>query len=74
MFKFRSYTPELLDGRDIPELDLFQNLKEFSVTFWNGTEFVQQWDSRANQTQNKLPKLVKIYLSKYMVVILQNNF
>jgi prepilin-type N-terminal cleavage/methylation domain-containing protein len=56
-----------IENSNVGFLSVFvQNLKEFSVTFWNGTEFVQQWDSRANQTQNKLPKLVKIYLSKYI--------
>jgi 2-polyprenyl-3-methyl-5-hydroxy-6-metoxy-1,4-benzoquinol methylase len=38
MFKKRSYFSELLDGTDLPELDLFQNLKElhFINTYLGG--------------------------------------
>jgi general secretion pathway protein J len=41
------------------------DLKDFSVTFWNGSEYRREWDSTANDTQNKLPKLVKIHLESY---------
>ncbi len=44
---------------------LVPDLKEFSLSFWNGTEYQREWDSTANDTQGKLPKLVKIHLQSY---------
>ncbi|BBH52568.1 PulJ/GspJ family protein [Fluviispira sanaruensis] len=41
------------------------DIKEFRVLFWNGNEYRQEWDTTANDTQNKLPKLVKIHLESY---------
>lgn len=44
---------------------LVSDLKDFSVSFWNGNEYRREWDSTANDTQSKLPKLVKIHLESY---------
>lgn len=44
---------------------LVPDLKDFSVSFWNGSEYQKEWDSTANDTQGKLPKLVKIHLESY---------
>ncbi|KAB8031996.1 PulJ/GspJ family protein [Fluviispira multicolorata] len=41
------------------------DIKEFKVQFWNGSDYREEWDSTANDTQNKLPKLVKIHLEAY---------
>lgn len=44
---------------------LVPDLKSFSLEFWNGNEYQKEWDSSANDTQNKIPKLVKIHLETY---------
>lgn len=45
---------------------IVSDLKDFSVLFWNGNDFQKDWDSTANDTQNKLPKLVKVRLESYL--------
>ncbi|APJ03272.1 type II secretion system protein [Silvanigrella aquatica] len=42
------------------------DLKDFYVSFWDGHEYRTSWDSTTNETQNKLPKLVKIHLESYI--------
>ncbi len=57
---------ENIDGQGVGFLEVIvPELKDFSVSFWNGSEFQKEWDSTANDTQNKLPKLVKIHLECY---------
>ncbi len=41
------------------------DLKSFSLEFWNGNEYQKEWDSTANDSQGKLPKLVKIHLETF---------
>jgi 2-polyprenyl-3-methyl-5-hydroxy-6-metoxy-1,4-benzoquinol methylase len=60
MFKFRSYTPELLDGSDIPELDLFQNLKEL--------HFINKYLGGYRITFDALKKLIHQSNSNYSIV------
>lgn len=55
-----------IDGQGVGLLEVIvPDLKDFSVSFWNGNEYRKEWDSTANDTQNKLPKLVKIHLESY---------
>lgn len=42
---------------------LLSDIEDFSLEFWDGNDFQKDWNSQ--QTQNKLPKLVKIHLSSY---------
>lgn len=44
---------------------LVPDLSSFSLEFWNGNEYQKEWDSTANNTQGKLPKLVKIHLETF---------
>lgn len=46
---------------------LLEDIEGFSIKFWDGNQFRDDWDSQANDTQNKLPKLVKIHLSVYEI-------
>lgn len=45
---------------------LVPELKNFSLEFWDGRQFRKEWDSSANDTQNKIPKMVKIQLETYI--------
>lgn len=44
------------------------DLKSFSLEFWNGSEYQKEWDSTANDSQGKLPKLVKIHLETFFPI------
>jgi general secretion pathway protein J len=57
---------ENIDNQGVGFLEIIvPDLKDFSVSFWNGNEYRREWDSTANDTQGKLPKLVKIHLESY---------
>jgi prepilin-type N-terminal cleavage/methylation domain-containing protein len=45
---------------------LISELKEFKLTFWNGLDFVPEWDSDSSENNGRLPKMVKIKLSAYI--------
>jgi prepilin-type N-terminal cleavage/methylation domain-containing protein len=44
---------------------LLDDIEKFTVEFWDGNQFRTEWDSSANDTQDKLPKLVRVHLSIY---------
>ena len=44
---------------------LLDDIETFSLQYWDGNKFNDDWTSLANETPNKLPKLVKIHLSSY---------
>jgi general secretion pathway protein J len=44
---------------------LLDNISEFTVSFWNGSDYQNNWDSKSSDTMNKLPKLVKIHLATF---------
>lgn len=45
---------------------LVEDIKSFSLKFWNGKKFADDWDSSKNETLGKLPVMVKINLILYM--------
>jgi ubiquinone/menaquinone biosynthesis C-methylase UbiE len=61
MFKTRSDKKELLDSDTIPEMDLFQNLKEL--------DFINNWLGGYNITFNALKKIIKTNKSYTLVDI-----
>ena len=44
---------------------LLEDVESFKLQFWDGNKFRDDWDSTSGDTQNKLPKMVKIHLSSY---------
>ncbi|MES2614216.1 MAG: type II secretion system protein GspJ [Bdellovibrionota bacterium] len=57
-----------IEGNDIGLSQiLLDDVESFHVEFWDGNKYVTDWDTQANDTQNKLPKLVKVHLSAYSV-------
>ncbi len=46
---------------------LIDDLESFKVEFWDGNKFRPEWDSSSGDTQNKMPKMVKIHLSLYSI-------
>jgi type II secretion system protein J len=45
---------------------LVPDLKEFKVTWWDGSDFRSEWDTDQSDTRGYLPKMAKIELSIYM--------
>ena len=52
------------EGVGVTEV-LLDDVEEFKLQFWNGRVFVDDWDSSANETNNKLPRMVKIHIGSY---------
>lgn len=42
------------------------DLEDFTVLFWNGSEFIEEWDSTANDTSDFLPKMAQVHLRAYV--------
>lgn len=47
---------------------LVDDLKEFKLAFWDGSDFREDWDTNTGDSQNKLPKMIRIRLSAYMPI------
>jgi general secretion pathway protein J len=48
------------------EQHLISDLKEFKVTYWDGSNFRPDWTTLSGETAGKLPKMVHIALSIYV--------
>ena len=42
---------------------LLRDLKDFKVTYWNGQDWAQEWDTNSGDTSGKMPKMVKIKIT-----------
>ena len=45
---------------------LVPDINEFSLLYWNGVDFTQEWDSDSSETSGKLPKMIKVKIAANM--------
>lgn len=56
-----------IEGKDIGTASvLLPDLAKFQIFFWNGNAFLDSWDSTTGESQNTLPKLVKVHIESYL--------
>lgn len=53
------------DDDGVIKQPMVKDIKKFKVTCWNGRDYVEDWDSTSNDTQNRLPKLVRVHFDVY---------
>jgi type II secretory pathway component PulJ len=59
-------TERIQNANRLIEQVLIENLKEAEITFWNGSQFIEEWDSEQQDQKGLLPKMVKIRLSSWI--------
>lgn len=45
---------------------LLSDTKEFRVTYWNGIDFIEGWDTTSGDKANRLPKMARIFLEVFV--------